>query len=269
MDENAIKSMLELRAPFIRAAIQTLDLSPGSQGLDVGCGVGIHTQALAKAVSPSGHVTGLDISPKQITYAKESAKNSGVSQQVSFRKGDMRNLPFEADTFDWVWSMDCVGYAPLEPHPLIQELVRVVKPGGRIALLGWSSEQLLPGYPELEARLKATTAGIAPFPKGKDSAFHFSRALGWFREAGLLNCSAHTFVADAHAPLLDHQHKALIALFEMRWPGVQSELTPEGWEACQQICLLESSDFILDHPDYYAFFTYSMFQGTVPELRAQ
>ena len=266
MDENTIKCMLDMRAPIIQAAIQTLHYPPGSQGLDVGCGMGIITQSLAKAVSPSGHVTGLDISPEQIDFAKESAKNSVMSQHVSFRQGDMRTLPFEADTFDWVWSMDCVGYAPLNPHPLIQELVRVVKPGGRIALLAWSSEQLLPGYPELEARLRATTAGLAPFEKGKNPALHISRALGWFREAGLLNCSAHTFVAEVYAPLLDSQRNALAALFDMRWPGVQSELSAEDWDVYQQICLPESENYIPNHPDYYAFFTYSMFQGTVAEM---
>jgi demethylmenaquinone methyltransferase/2-methoxy-6-polyprenyl-1,4-benzoquinol methylase len=265
MDENLIKSMMDLREPIIQAAIQTLDFPPGNRGLDVGCGVGIHTQSLAKAVSPAGHVTGLDISPEQIAYARAYAKNLEVSQQVDFREGDMRNLPYAADTFDWVWSMDCVGYAPLDPQPLIQELARVVKPGGRIALLAWSSEHLLPGYPELEAHLKATAAGLAPFVRGKHPACHFSRALGWLRKAGLSNCSAHTFVAGAHAPLLDHQRHALIALLEMRWPGVQSELSAEDWDVYQRICVPESSDFILDHPDYYAFFTYSMFQGKVAE----
>ena len=263
MDEDSIRAILDLRSPIIQSAVQSLDFPAGSQGLDVGCGVGIHTRALAKAVSPAGHVTGLDISAEQIAYARENARDSEMSQQVSFREGDMRKLPFEADTFDWVWSMDCVGYAPLDPKPLIQELVRVVKPGGRIALLAWSSQQLLPGYPELEARLAATTAGLAPFGKEAHPASHFSRALGWFREAGLLNCAAHTFVADAHAPLLDYQRKSLTALFEMRWPGVQSELSAEDWDAYQRLCLPESTNFILDHPDYYAFFTYSLFQGRV------
>jgi demethylmenaquinone methyltransferase/2-methoxy-6-polyprenyl-1,4-benzoquinol methylase len=266
MDDNMIKYMMDFREPIIQSAIQTLDFPPGSRGLDVGCGVGIHTQSLAKAIAPAGHVTGLDNSPDQISYAREYAKNSEVSQQVSFREGDMRNIPFERNTFDWVWSMDCVGYAPLDPQPIIQELVRVVKPGGRIALLAWSSQQLLPGYPELEARLAATSAGLAPFAKEKHPAYHFSRALGWFRDAGLLNCSAHTFVTEAYAPLLDHQRNALVALFEMRWPGVQSELSAEDWDQYKRICFPGSSDFILDHPDYYSFFTYTMFQGRVVEI---
>jgi demethylmenaquinone methyltransferase/2-methoxy-6-polyprenyl-1,4-benzoquinol methylase len=89
------------------------------------------------------------------------------------------------------------------------------------------------------------------------------RALGWFREAGLEECTARTFVNDAHAPLTDDQRNALIALFEMRWPGVESELALEDWAEFQRLCLSESPDFILDHPDYYAFFTYSMFHGKV------
>jgi demethylmenaquinone methyltransferase/2-methoxy-6-polyprenyl-1,4-benzoquinol methylase len=56
-----------------------------------------------------------------------------------------------------------------------------------------------------------------------------------------------------------------VALFEMRWPGVEAELTQEDRAAYRRLCLPESPDFILNHPDYYAFFTYSMFHGTVPQ----
>ena len=106
-------------------------------------------------------------------------------------------------------------------------------------------------------------AGIAPFVRGKSPASHFLRALGWFRDAGLVESTARTFVADVHAPLTDDQRSALAALFEMRWPGVESELRAEDWAQVQRLCLPESPDYILDHPDYYAFFTYSMFMGTV------
>jgi demethylmenaquinone methyltransferase/2-methoxy-6-polyprenyl-1,4-benzoquinol methylase len=252
-----------LRDPIVKSAIQSLQFPPGSHGLDVGCGIGTHTLILAKSVLPTGHVTGLDLSPHQLTYARQAAKESEVSNNVSFRKGDMNDLPFDEDSFDWVWSMDLVGYAPVEPLPLILELVRVVKPGGRIAILAWSSEELLPGYPLLEARLSGTTAGIAPFAKGKSPEKHFSCALGWFREAGLEALSAQTFVGTTHAPLTDTVRAELLSLFQMRWPGVQSELEPDDWAEFQRLCLPESPNFILDHPDYYAFFTYSMFQGKV------
>lgn len=109
------------------------------------------------------------------------------------------------------------------------------------------------------------SAGIAPFVEGKKPEAHFLRALGWLRDAGLENPTAQTFVGDAHAPLRDDHRRALQALFQMRWPGVESELSQENWADYQRLCLPESPDFILDHPDYYAFFTYSMFHGYVTE----
>ena len=171
----------------------------------------------------------------------------------------MNKLPFDSDTFDWAWSSDCVGYAPMEPLPLLKELIRVVKPGGSIAILAWSSEKLLPGYPLLEASLNATSSGIAPFVKGKNPESHFLRALGWFNVMGLEGPIARTFVGDVHAPLTDDLRSALMAIFAMRWSKVEAELTPENVAEYKRLCLPESPDFIVNRPDYYAFFTYSMF----------
>lgn len=254
-----------LLEPTVCAAIQALQLPLGSRGLDAGCGIGLQALLLAQAVGPGGHVTGLDISSEFLSYAEDLVKQSGLSEQISFQEGDVRELPFEDGAFDWAWSSFCVGYAPLEPLPLIKELARVVKPGGSVAILAWSSERLLPGYPLLEARLNATSSGIAPFVKGKRPELHFSRALGWFRDAGLEEPTARTFAGDAHAPLADDLRRALAALFDMRWPGVESELTKEDRAEYQCLCLPESPEFILDHPDYYAFFTCSMFYGKVAQ----
>ena len=254
-----------LRKPILRSAIQALQFPSGSRGLDAGCGVGLQALLLAEAVGPAGHITGLDLSPELLAYAKDMVKKAGLSERISFREGDVNELPFNDDTFDWVWSVDCVGYAPIEPLSLIKELARVVKPGGIVAILAWSFEKLLPGYPVLEARLNATSAGIAPFLKGKKPELHFLRALGWFRAAGLQEPMARTFVGDAYAPLTDDLRSALTSLFQMRWPGVESELRQEDWAEYQRLRLPESPDFILDYPDYYAFFTYSMFHGKVAQ----
>ncbi|MFC2030655.1 class I SAM-dependent methyltransferase [Chloroflexota bacterium] len=250
-----------LREPMLRSAIQALDLSSGSRGLDAGCGLGHQALMLAEAAGPAGHVTGLDLSPEFLEYGRGLVKRAGLAERISFREGNVEQLPFDDDTFDWAWSVDCVGYAPMAPLPLVEELVRVVKPGGSVAILAWSSERFLPGYPVLEARLGATTAGIAPFVRGKKPELHFFRALGWFREAGLEACTARTFAGEAHAPLSEALRAALVAFFQMRWPGVESELSKEDWAQFQRLCTPESPDFVLDLPDYYAFYTYSMFQG--------
>ena len=160
-----------LRESVIRSAIQALNLRQGSHGLDAGCGSGLPTILLANSIGKSGYITGLDISRDALDYAEEYTAQAGYSDQVSFKVGDIRNIPFEEDRFDWAWSMDLVGYAPFEPLPLIRELARVVKPGGTIAIAAWSSEKLLPGYPKLEALLSATSAGIAPFVEGKEPEY--------------------------------------------------------------------------------------------------
>jgi demethylmenaquinone methyltransferase/2-methoxy-6-polyprenyl-1,4-benzoquinol methylase len=253
-----------LMEPVIRSAIQTLRLPLGSRGLDAGCGIGLQALMLAAAVGPSGHVTGLDIVPEMVRHAEEIARTAGLSGRISFREGDVRNLPFDDGAFDWAWSSCCVGYASfLDPLSTIGELARVVKPGGRVAILVWSSEQLLPGYPVLEARLHATTAGIAPYEEAHGPESHFLRTLGWFRELGLEEPRAHTFVGDAHAPLSDVVREALIALIEMRWPGAEAELSEADRAEYRRLCLPDSPDFIVDHPDYYAFYTCTLFQGQV------
>ena len=75
--------------------------------------------------------------------------------------------------------------------------------------------------------------------------------------------TARTFVDGAYAPLSDDLRCGLTALFEMRWPGVEPELTKEDGAEYRRLCLPESPEFIVNHPDYYAFFTYSMFCGKV------
>jgi ubiquinone/menaquinone biosynthesis C-methylase UbiE len=252
-----------LSKPVVRSAIQALELSPGSRGLDIGCGIGTHAMMIAEAVGSKGHVTGIDIEPKFIAYAKKAAEKAGLSEMVSFQEGDMNKLPFNDKTFNWTWSANLVGYHPADPLPPLKEMVRVVNPGGIVAILLYSSQMLLPGYPLLEAKLNTIPSGIAPFTSGMRPELHGFRALGWFREVDLKDARAQTFVSTIQAPLSDDIHNAMAVLIQMRWVDVQTELSEDDWAEYQRLCKPDSPDFILNHPDYYAFFTYTMFHGQV------
>ena len=133
-----------------------------------------------------------------------------------------------------------------------------------MALLAWSSEQLLPGYPALEVRLRGTAAGLAPFERGMAPARHFLRAPEWFRGFDLEEVKGRTFAGDACAPLSDAAREGLAGLIGMRWPEAKEELSPEERAEFERLTDPVSPDFILDDPAYYAFFTYTMFWGKVP-----
>ena len=256
--------MNALREPVLQSLVQGLNLPEGSQGLDNGCGIGLQAVMLAKEVGPNGHVTGLDISKEILDVGRKIIEDAGMSERISLRQGDIAALPFENETFDWALSIDGVGYGPGDTNHYLGEMKRVVKPGGIVAVAAWSSEQLLPGYPELEARLSATAAGIAPFVKGKNPALHLFRTLGRLRELGLAETTAKTYAGSAFAPLDAASRRALVSLFEMRWPNVESELAPPEVSEFKRLCNPDSQDFILNIPDYYAYFTYTVFKGIKP-----
>ena len=265
--ESVIRTTLlsqPLREPVLRSAIKALELPSGSRGLDAGCGTGLQTILLAEHVGPDGSITGLDRSPELLDYANNAVQKARMPDTIAFREGDINAIPFNDDTFDWAWSADCIGYIPADPLPMLQELARVVRPGGTVAITAWSSEKLLPGYPLLEARLDATKSGMAPFLERNGPERHFPRSLGWLRQAGFVGLKAATFSGQAYAPLTDEMYTALAVLFKMRWEGVESELADEDREAFLRLSDPESEAFILHHPDYYAFFSYSMFHGKVP-----
>jgi len=251
------------RESVIRTAVNEIQLPSGSKGLDAGCGAGFYTLMLAEATGRCGHVTGLDMEEDFLTKGRGLAAAAGMMERVSFIQGDISELPFEDNSFDWAFSMDLVGYLKIDPVSLLKELSRTVKPGGKIYILIWSSQMLLPGYPVLEARLNATSLGIAPFEAKTKPELHSMYALKWLKQAGLSEMGARTFAADITPPLSEKMREALADLFMMRWGEENPELQEEDQMEYQRLCRKDSPDFILNAPGYFGFFTYSLFWGRV------
>lgn len=252
-----------LRRPVTVCAVEALQLPAGSKGLDAGCGVGAQTLILAELVGDGGHVTGLDFSPDILAFAQKVGQKSTQAALVSWRVGDVNQLPFEDNLFDWGWSMDCVGVLPQDPLIALRELKRVVRPDGRVAVLAWTSQLLLPGYPQLEAHLNATAAGLAPFNLDFGPGRHFMRALDWFEQAGFVQLSCQSFAGSAHAPMSRETRAGVEAILQMRWTGVEDQLASADAALYRRLCRADSDDYIVNRPDYAMFFTYTMFSGSV------
>ncbi|MFC4126068.1 class I SAM-dependent methyltransferase [Nocardia rhizosphaerae] len=112
-----------------RDAVETLRLHGGQQVLDLACGPGNFTRYLSGFLGDDGFVTGLDYSEPML--ARAVADNAGP--RVGYVRGDARTLPFADGTFDAVC---CFGALYLIPDPIAatREMIRVLAPGGRIAI---------------------------------------------------------------------------------------------------------------------------------------
>ena len=135
------------------ALIKACNIGPGHRVLDVGCGVGITPCYLAKRIDCQ--VVGVDITPQMIVKSRARAKQMGVSERVTFRVADARDLPFKEGEFDAVIVESLLVFLT-EKEQAVGEFARVCKVGGTVGL----NEMTLlrePSQPELVAYFEHTT----------------------------------------------------------------------------------------------------------------
>ena len=119
--------LLERRSAARSATHLLPFLRPGMDLLDLGCGPGLITLGLARAVCP-GEVTGLDRDGEQIGIARANARLEGV-ENTCFVPGDSMDLPFPSNSMDVVHCHAFLMHSPSIQEQLT-EIVRVLKPGG-------------------------------------------------------------------------------------------------------------------------------------------
>jgi ubiquinone/menaquinone biosynthesis C-methylase UbiE len=118
---------------LMRQLLGDLDVGEAPVALDVACGTGISTFALIKKTGGKGEFHGVDISEGMLEVARRSAEARGI-KNVRFAKGDAENLDFPDATFDVVISNMSLQFFP-DKQRALSEMHRVLKPGGRLAIL--------------------------------------------------------------------------------------------------------------------------------------
>jgi SAM-dependent methyltransferase len=104
----------------------------GETVLDIGSGAGMDLLLAARRVGPKGKAIGVDMTDAMIERARASALALGL-EQVEVRKGDATSLPVESASVDVVISNGVINLVP-EKERAFDEIVRVLKPGGRLQL---------------------------------------------------------------------------------------------------------------------------------------
>ena len=127
-------------------AEQMLHLLGGERVLDVACGTGAFTRHFGATVGPQGLVVGLDASVTML----ERACRSPHAPSVAYVRGDACALPFRKGAFDAVCCFAAL-YLIEQPMRALDEIVRVLAPGGRVALLASVHRGPLPQQPSSDA----------------------------------------------------------------------------------------------------------------------
>lgn len=133
--------------------VDRLAIRPGLHALDIACGTGNVAIPMARA---GATVTGADIAPNLLEQARQRAASESLV--VSFDEGDAEQLPYNDASFDVVASMFGAMFAP-RPELVISEIVRVLKPGGLLAMANWNPASFT-------GEMFRTTAKHVPPPSG-------------------------------------------------------------------------------------------------------
>ena len=125
--------------------MEFLRLSAGERVLDVACGGGKTTVAAARAVGPSGHVTGIDISAGMLALAKTRITEAGLDV-VELVQGDAQVDNFPSAPFDAVLSQCGIMFFD-DPIGALTNIRRHLKPGARAAFITWQPHDRMKWHP--------------------------------------------------------------------------------------------------------------------------
>ena len=158
---------------MVRTLLEEAQLCPGDAVLEVGCGTGVLLRWLARRTAGAHCVTGIDINPYLLREATALARQEGLQGSIEFREGNGEALPFPDASFDVVISVTVIE--EVDADRMVAEMVRVTKPGGRVALAARAVDRPylvnLPLSAALKAKVEAPRGGVAPRGCGDASLY--------------------------------------------------------------------------------------------------
>jgi SAM-dependent methyltransferase len=222
LSEKTVRMALGVGNPVRHAGLRT-----GQDVVDLGSGGGIDCLLAARAVGPSGSVVGIDFLADMVGLATEAAAEGGLTT-VRFVEGLIESLPLPDESVDVVISNGVVNLSPRKVR-VLAEAFRVLRPGGRLAIVDLVLEHDLP--PEIQTH-PAAWAGCLSGALSETAMYKGVRRAG-FREVaiepiesfGIAECALYPLFGDdllgllrARVPAERHHRIATSVLVRARKP---------------------------------------------------
>jgi ubiquinone/menaquinone biosynthesis C-methylase UbiE len=158
--------------------LDTAHPQPGEVILEVGCGTGVLDRWLAHRTGGANRIVGVDINPFLLRQATALARQEGLEHLITFQEGNAEALPFPDNNFDIAMSSTVIQR--VDADRMLAEMVRVTKPGGRVAIVGHAHDMPRWVNVPLRAQLKAKVeapgwADESGHPRGCDEASLYQR----------------------------------------------------------------------------------------------
>ncbi len=225
----------------LRGMLHDARVGPSDRLLEVGCGSGVISRWLVREGLCARPVTAFDLNPFLLSEARALTEREGLAGAVDFQQGNAEALPFPDDSFDIALSVTVIEEC--DADKAIGEMVRVIKPGGRVAIKVRAGDMHvfwnLPVDAEIKSKAEAPIQQVAP--NGCADASLMRR----FQAAGLGNVVAYpTF----------HGSKALRAYYE---PVALSHLNADekaAWRTAKAAAIADGT-FNMMHPAHCAIGT--------------
>lgn len=196
--QQTIRSMF---APLTRELSEQAGIVAGQSILDVAGGAGEPSLTIAETVGPEGSVMCTDLVADMVAAAEREARSRGL-ENVQFRVCSADSLPFADSSFDATVSRLGVMFFP-DPRKALQEMLRVTKPGGRVALAAWGKSDSNP-YSYVVTDVLERHLPTAPLAADAPDAFRFAepgKLAQVLREAGANDVTESVFKFELAAPL--------------------------------------------------------------------
>jgi len=234
-------------ATELQAMLKELPFCLGDRILDVGCGEGTYTSWLSNLVGPGGQVVGVDHSADYLKVAKRHVNANLASASVRFVRAEVTRLPFKNNHFDAVWCAQNLYSFP-NAEEALHELVRVVRPGGIVAILENDSLHyaLLPWPVDVELILLQSQHRSFKKEEVHSEKFYIARGLrSLLKRVGCRPQRKHVYALHREAPFTTPEKRFLQLYLQELRERTQPYLTDKDRERVEPLLNPRSPYYLL------------------------